>query len=296
MSIWEAVLQGIVQGLTEFLPVSSSGHLSLIQYFTGQSGEVGAFFSILLHLGTLLAVIIAFFPTILELVVEFFHLIGEIFRGRFSWRHANANRRMILLLIVSCLPLALTLVLKDWFEGFSTDNSIVAEGVFFLITSALLFISVNCPKGRKSARDMTLTDALAIGTVQAIAPLPGVSRSGSTISAGLLLGLDRKFAVQFSFIMGIPAVLGANILEIGTAMRDGLALPLSLPVILAGLGTALVFGLLAIKMVNWLVTEDKFTYFAWYTLVLGVLTIGLGIYENVAGHPLQQIILGWMAA
>ena len=294
MSILEAVLQGIVQGLTEFLPISSSGHLSLVQYFTGQSGEIGVFFSILLHLGTLLAVIIAFFPTILELVVEFFYLLGDVFGGRFSWRLANPNRRMIILLAASCLPLALTLVLKDWFEGFSTDNSIVAEGAFFLVTSALLFLSVRLPKGRKTAKDMTLTEALAVGIVQAVAPLPGVSRSGSTISAGLLLGLDRKFAVQFSFIMGIPAVLGANVLEIGAALKDGVALPL--PVILVGLVTSLVFGLLAIKMVNWLVTEDKFVYFAWYTLVLGVLTIGVGLYENAAGHPIQQMILTWMAA
>ena len=122
---------------------------------------------------------------------------------------------MIFLLFVACLPLLITVLFKDWFESLATDQSILAEGICFLITSALLFLSDKCVKGRKNAATMQYRDAVAIGVAQAIAPLPGVSRSGSTIAMGLLAGLERKYAVAFSFILGVPAVLGANLLEIG---------------------------------------------------------------------------------
>lgn len=290
MSIWNAIFQGIVQGLTEFLPVSSSGHLSLIQYFTGQGAEQGVLFTVLLHMGTLLAVCIAFWPTIWELIVEFFRMIGDIFTGRFSFRVVSGKRRMIFLLIVACLPLGLTVFLKDWFETLATDQSILAEGICFLLTSGLLFLSDRCIKGKKNAGTMKYRDAVAIGVTQAIAPLPGLSRSGSTISVGLLAGLDKKFAVAFSFILGIPAVLGANIMEIGAIAEEGLTMPV--PVLLAGILCSLVFGILAIKLVRWLVVSDRFVWFAWYTLILGVITIGIAIFERASGQMLQRLIMG----
>lgn len=292
MTILEALIQGIVQGLTEFLPVSSSGHLSLIQYFTGQSGETGAFFSILLHLGTLFAVLIAFFGTIRDLVLEFFSMVGDIFRGKMSMKNATPRRRMLVMLIISLLPMVITLFIKDILEGFSTDNSIVAEGVCFLITSVLLWISVKCVKGHRKAGQMNFKDALAIGTTQALAPLPGISRSGSTISVAVMLGLDRELAVSFSFIMGVPAVLGACILEVGDVMKNGIEV--SAGAIIVGLISSLLFGLLAIRMVRWLVTSDKFKYFAWYTMILGILVLIIGIYENTAGHPIQQMVMAAM--
>jgi len=292
MSVWEAIFQGIVQGLTEFLPVSSSGHLSLIQYFTGRNDETGALFTILLHLGTLLAVFLAFYKTILRLIVEVFAMLRDLFAGKFSLKNMPPYRRMVVLLVVSLIPMAFAFLLLDFYEGLSTDNNIIAEGLCFLLTSALLFISLRC-KGRKSAKNMTYHDAALIGTMQAIAPMPGISRSGSTIAVGLLCGLSREFAISFSFIMGVPTVLGANILKISDIANDGLSIPV--PALIAGLLASLVFGLLAIRMVKWLAASDKFKYFAWYTLVLGIVVLVIGIIELAAGQPIQNAIMAAMA-
>jgi undecaprenyl-diphosphatase len=288
MSIGNAIFQGIIQGLTEFLPVSSSGHLSLIQYFTGEGSEAGLFFTVMLHVGTLLAVFLAFWKTISALITEFFRMLGDIFARRFSWREASPHRRMVILLIFSLLPMIITVFLRDWFESFSTDSDIFAEGICFLITSALLFISDRSVKGHKTAKNMSPADAVAVGVVQAFAPLPGISRSGSTIAAGLLAGLDRKYAVSFSFIMGVPAVLGATALEIGDAIKQESAIPFAAMAL--GALAALVFGLLAIRMVRWLVVSDKFKIFAWYTLILGLLTVIAAIIEKLSGGLLQQIL------
>lgn len=290
MTILNALFQGIVQGLTEFLPVSSSGHLSLIQYFTGQNGETGILFSILLHLGTLLSVFIAFRKTIGELIVELFRMIGDLFRGKLSIKNANPSRRMICLIFVSLLPMGLTFFILDFFDLIAADNDIVVEGFCFLITSFLLFSCDRTRQGRKTAKDMRYRDALAVGAMQAIAPFPGISRSGSTISVGVFAGLDREFAVSFSFIMGIPTILGANLLSVKEITSGGLDIPVAALVV--GLVASAIFGLFAIKMVKWLVTSNKFKYFAWYTLVLGVLTVVVGIFEHISGGVIRQMIIG----
>lgn len=288
MSMTEAVIQGILQGLTEFLPISSSGHLSLFQYFTGQNGETGIMFSIFLHMGTLLAVFLAFYKTIFGLIAEFFLMIGDIFKGKFSLKNAPPRRRMVLLLIVSLIPMAASLFLLDMFNRVSTDNDIIVEGVCFLITSVLLFFSDQCD-GEKNEKNMRYRDAVIVGSVQALAPLPGLSRSGSTISVGLLTGLDRKFAVAFSFIMGIPPVLAANLMELKKVSGEGLGVSTS--VLAMGVLAAMVFGLLAIKLVGLLVKSEKFKIFAWYTMILGILTISIGIFERLNDHMIQSIII-----
>ena len=254
---------------------------------------MGALFTVLLHLGTILAVFIAFFSTISALVAEFFAMLGDIFRGRFSLKNANPNRRMILLIIVSLIPMAFSLLLLDLFNNVAADNDIVVEGICFLFTSFLLFASDRCVSGHKAAGDMRYKDAVVIGAMQAIAPLPGISRSGSTIAAGLFMGLDRKFAVTFSFIMGVPTVLGANVMEIKNIAADGLSIPV--PSLAAGLAASLIFGLIAIRMVNWLVTSNKFKWFAWYTCILGVITVIAGIYENISGHALQATAMALLS-
>lgn len=289
MSIFEALIQGVVQGLSEFLPISSSGHLSLLQYFFGISGEASASYSILLHFGTLIAVFAAFYKTIWSLIIEFFHMVKDIFTGKFSLKNASPERRMILLLIVAELPLLVFYFISDFYNSLSADSDIIVEGCCFLLTSILLFISDRVVKGKKTAADMNYKDALIIGTVQGIAPLPGLSRSGSTISTGLMCGLTREYAVSFSFIMGIPPVLMANILEIKdifTAEVDGAIAPLEPIQSVIGILVAAVVGFASIKMVNYLVKKDKFTIFAWYTLFLGLATVTLGIIDIVIGHPL----------
>jgi len=281
MGYFDAIIQGIIQGLTEFLPVSSSGHLSLYQHFTGNAGEAGGIYAVLLHMGTLAAVILAFWPTIWRMIREFFLMLGEIFTGRFDRKKMSPARHMMLLIILSLVPLLFFYFLSDFYTSLAQDNDIVVEGLCFLLTAGLLWLSDRCVKGDKNAATMTAKDALAMGVMQGIAPLPGLSRSGSTISVGLMMGVSRKQAVAFSFIMGLPAVLAANLLEVPEALSG--AVDIAWGPALVGMLVALVFGLLAIKTVKWLVVNDRFGYFMWYLLALGVLTVGIGVYEHITG-------------
>ena len=289
MSVWDALIQGIVQGLTEFLPVSSSGHLSLVQYFTGNSGETGAFFSILLHLGTLLAVLIAFRKTIWELIVEAFAMVGDMFHRKFSFKTMNGKRRMIWMFVLSEIPLLAFLLVKDYISMVSSDNSILIEGFCFTVTGVLLLLADKLGSGKVNMDNMKGKDALAMGVAQGIATLPGISRSGSTVATGLLMGLDRGYAVAFSFIMGVPAVLGANVLELMDVIGE--PFPIGMDIALVGVAAAVIFGLLAIKMVQWLIHTDKYKYFGYYTLALGAAVIVIALIEWGTGHMIQRMLL-----
>ena len=282
MSIFDAVIQGIIQGLTEFLPVSSSGHLSIYQHFTGNSGEAAGVYSILLHLGTLLAVAIAFWKELWDMVKEFFSMAKEIVTGKFDKNNMTGSRRLIFLFIISLLPLCFFYFISDFYNSLSTDNDIVVEGLCFLLTAALLIISGKCvKKGGTTAENMSWKQALGMGIAQGIAPLPGLSRSGSTISTGLILGVSRDQAVAFSFIMGVPAVLAANILEVPAAISG--AVEINWSAALIGMAVSLGVGLAAIKTVKLLVKNDKFSKFAWYLIPFGILMAALGIFEHISG-------------
>lgn len=294
MSYFSAIIQGLIQGFTEFLPVSSSGHLSLYQYFTGSSSEESLLFSVMLHFGTLAAVIIAFWPTVWQLLIEFLSIFADLFSGKLFRGYPKPYRRMLYFLMLSCVPLLVVPFIQDLIEGFSTDNSIIAEGCFFLITALLLTLADKVVKGIKTARSMTAQDSVAIGVAQVFATLPGISRSGSTISAGLIMGLDRSFAVSYSFILGMPAILAAGLLDLKDVVEAG---ELGIPIgpALVGMAVALVSGLLSIKLVKYIVTSDKFKIFAWYTLVLGVLVLGIGIVEHFTDHAIQGYFTSIMA-
>ena len=279
MSVFDAVIQGIIQGLTEFLPVSSSGHLSLWQHFTGKSGEAAGIYSILLHMGTLAAVLIAFRGEVAAMLTEFLSMLKEICSGKMSTVGAHPARRRIFLMLISLLPLCGFYFLTDFYTSLAADNDIIVEGACFLLTAALLLVSSRCVKsGGRTAENMTWKDALAMGIMQGIAPLPGLSRSGSTISVGLIMGVERSEAVAFSFLMGIPAVLAANLLEVPKALSGAVEINWGAAVI--GMITALLVGLAAIKTVKTLVKTDRFTYFAWYLIAVVIVTIGIGVYEN----------------
>lgn len=286
MSVFDAVIQGIIQGLTEFLPVSSSGHLSLWQHFFGESGEAAEIYSILLHMGTLGAVLIAFRKEVGEMLKEILSTLREICSGKMSTDGAHPARRRIFLMLISLLPLCGFYFLTDFYTALAADDDIIVEGVCFLLTAALLLISSRCVKsGGRTAENMTWKDALAMGIMQGIAPLPGLSRSGSTISVGLIMGVERGEAVAFSFIMGVPAVLAANLLEAPKALSG--EVEISWVAAIAGMITALAVGLAAIKTVKALVKTDRFTYFAWYLIVVGLFALGAGIYERVSGNILR---------
>ena len=295
MSYFSAVIQGLIQGFTEFLPVSSSGHLSLYQYFTGTSSESSLLFSVMLHFGTLGAVVIAFCPTIWQLFIEFLSIFADLFRGRLFKGYPKPYRRMLYFLMLSCVPLLVIPFVQDLIKGFSTDNSIIAEGCFFLITALLLTLADKSVKGIKTARSMTAQDSVAIGAAQVFATLPGISRSGSTISTGLLMGLDRSFAVSYSFILGLPAILAAGLLDLKDVLEAG---ELGIPIgpALVGMAVALLSGLLSIKLVKYLVSSDKFGIFAWYTLILGVAVLGIGISEQLTGHAIQSYLANTLFA
>lgn len=292
MSIFDAVVQAIIQGLTEFLPVSSSGHLSLYQHFTGNSGEGALMFSAILHLGTLVAVFIAFRKDIAALIKELGNMFGDIFKGKFTLKEMNPERRMIVMIILSCLCLAPFAVFKDWFESVGEDSSIFAEGLCFLYTAAILYLSDKCSKGKKTAGDIKVKDSVTVGLFQGVALLPGVSRSGSTISAGLFSGFSRDTSVKYSFILGIPVILLSCLMEVAkyikkllegsTTSSDSVGL-LNCAI---GFVVAAAVGVCAIKLVSWLVKSDKFKVFSYYTFVLGCVVLVVSFIEFCMGHPI----------
>ena len=281
--IISAAIQGVIQGLTEFLPVSSSGHLSVARHFMNVS-EGGITLSIVLHLGTLLAVFIMFRKRIWGMIKEFFLSIRDIFTGRFKWSQMNDDRRMMVMVILATLILVPFALIKDWFTSVQEDSDIIFEGCAFIFTAIVLILSDACVKGAKTGKDIKIKDMLTVGFAQVIALFPGVSRSGSTVSAGLFCGLARDTAVAFSFILGIPAILGSAVLEAKDVIGSGVELDI-VPLAVGAVVAAGV-GLLAIKLVQVIIRHDKFKIFGIYTLILGIACIGVGIYENVTGNRL----------
>ena len=284
MSILKAIILGFVQGVTEFLPISSSGHLSLFQHFLGVGGEGSLLFSVLLHLGTLIAVFIVFYKTIFELVIEAFELLKDIFTGKFKFKKLEGKKKMLVMFVFSCVPLLLLLIpvgndmkLMDYLGGFSEDDSILLEGFCFLITGVLLFTSTHISKTKQLVREVNTVDAFAIGIAQAFAAgFPGISRSGSTISTGMICGVSKSNMVEYSFILGIPAILVANLVEFKDAVETGAELEV-IPTII-GVAVAAIVGVLCIKLLQWILKKDIWKYFGYYCLTIGIITIVCSIF------------------
>lgn len=282
MSLFDAIIQGIIQGLTEFLPVSSSGHLQLYAYITGEpASETGFLFSAFLHLGTLLAICIAFWSTVKALVLELWSMVKDLFTGKlFKAGLRNPERRMIVMLLLSLAVLVPFYFLRDWIEHIA-QTYLIALGCFFLYTAVILFLSDRCVNGKKEAKDLTWKEALTVGVFQAIALFPGISRSGSTICSGLFAGMNRDTAVKYSFMLGIPTILAGCLVEIKDAVSADVMPWNELPLYIVGFAVAAVVGVLAIRMVDLLVKSNKFKYFAVYTLLLGLVVIGFGVADLV---------------
>lgn len=279
MSVIKAIILGIVQGVTEFLPISSSGHLSLFQHFLDVGGEGSLLFSVLLHLGTLIAVFIVFYKTIFELISEAFALLKDIFTGKFKFKQLKGKKKMLVMFVFSCIPLLFLLIpvgndmkLMDVLSGFSEDDSILLEGFCFLFTGVLLLTSTYISKKKTLVREVNTLDAFAIGIAQVFAAgFPGISRSGSTISTGMICGVSKENMVEYSFILGIPAIIVANAVELKDAVETGAQLEL-LPTII-GVIVAAVVGVACIKLLQWILKKDMWKYFGFYCLVIGVVTI-----------------------
>ena len=271
MSFLTSILLGLVQGVTEFLPISSSGHLANASQLlnTPPPANIPQFFDVLLHLGTLVAVFIAYWPEIRDMILEFFRGIRDIAHHSTPAPLPPA-RRMILLVIVGTLPLFAVLPFKDRIEGLSDNLYVVAAAL--ILTGFLLFFSDRVKKGRKKERSARMTDALIVGISQAFATCPGLSRSGTTITTGCLVGFERKFAVRFSFILSIPAVLGANILSIKDALDAGVNWG-ELPVYLVGVLVAAASGYACIRLLKMIANRGRFGWFAYYCWAVGLLTL-----------------------
>ena len=269
MSLISSILLGLVQGIAEFLPISSSGHLAIAEKLLGKSTSIPDFFDVLLHLGTLTAVFAAYWPDIRAMIFEFFQGASDLIHKKTPVPVPPA-RRMILLIIVATLPLGLILPVKDTIEAMSDNLYFVS--VALLLTGCLLFVSDRVKPGKKTAKNATLRDALLVGFAQAVATCPGISRSGTTITAGCFVGFERKFAVRFSFLMSIPAILGANILSLADAIGDGIIWS-DVPAYLVGVVVAAISGYACIRLLRMIADKGRFGWFAYYCWGMGLLAL-----------------------
>ncbi len=267
--LYAAVL-GLLQGITEFLPVSSSGHLSLFQNIFNAEGPDNLF-NVLLHFATLLAVCVFYRRDIAEMVAEFFRAVRDLVSPRHRSEKVPAARRLVVMILLGTLPLVVVLPFKDMVEGLGASTLFI--GCALLVTGLLLFASDRFARGQKTERSMTVADALFIGCGQALAVVPGLSRSGTTITAGIARGLARPFAVRFSFLLSLPAVLGATLLELLDVVRGGAATSLNGAQLALGMAVAAASGYFAIAFIKRLADRGKFGGFAYYCWAAGLVAI-----------------------
>ncbi|MBO6157758.1 MAG: undecaprenyl-diphosphate phosphatase [Firmicutes bacterium] len=277
MNIWQAILMGVIQGLTEFLPVSSSGHLVLGKIFFDINIETSALFEALLHVGTLGAVFVYFWKDVKMLVIEGLKIIRDlcllIFKKK-PWED-YPERRMVLFIIISSIP---TVIIGLLVEAFLEDiffGSVIAVGCALLVTGLILFSLTKIPIGHKGLEKMKYKDSVFIGLAQGIATLPGISRSGTTVAAGLFCGLDKEFAFRYSFLVGIPAILGSALLKL---LKISAADAANMGYYAVGMVVAFVLGLLTVRWIAALLRKDKLHYFGYYCMAVGVISIVAGFF------------------
>lgn len=276
MSYFEAVILGLVQGLAEFLPISSSGHLALLQQAFGVSEDKVLLFAVLLHVGTLISVFIIYWKDIWALIVELCLTIKDLCTGKGLRLAERPVRKLGVMIIVATIPTAVIgLVFSDFFDSLYT--SVIPIGVGLIITGFLLVLAEKMGEGNRGIQQMNFRNAIFIGLVQGVAICPGISRSGSTLFGSLICNLDRKFAVKFVFLISIPSILGSAVLETPAAIEAGVTAA-ELGPILVGMLVAAVSGLVAIKTMIKIVSDKKLSYFSYYVWVLGVIVVLYGLF------------------
>ena len=274
MSIFEGAFLGLVQGLAEFLPISSSGHLNLLQALFGVEMEHQLLFNILLHVATLAAVGIFFWKDWIDMIL-----------------HPIRNRTLFLLFMASMPALAAKILFDAQLDYVETHNDFL--GVCFLLTGLMLLLTQvisarNAAKGREKRR-VKLKEALAMGCLQAVGMLPGVSRSGSTIFGGVCAGLSREKAAKFSFMMSAPAIVAGMLSEGKAALETGVTFGSDLPAVLIGMAVAFISGYLAIRFFMKLISRVSLNGFALYVTLLGILTIILQIMGRMDAPSAQAL-------
>ena len=278
MTYFMSILMGIIQGVAEFLPISSSGHLALFQTFFGMENmeEKYMFFTVLLHFGTLISVCMVYWRDIVDMIREFFLGIAALAGRKDTGVAPPPARRMVMLIIIATVPLFVMVFLQDAVNQLFSNSIMVSCAL--LATGFILFFSDRMARGHKTAKNATVADALIVGCGQALAVTPGLSRSGTTISVGMMRGFDRAFAVRFSFLMSLPAVLGANVLEIKDALASNFPIE-ELPMYLVGVAVSAVVGYFAIRLVKSLSDKGKFGKFAYYCWAVGLGSLVAGIVK-----------------
>ena len=282
MDIIQAIILGIIQGLTEFLPISSSAHLVLVPKLIGvnyPNPSAAVAFDTILHLGTLVAVIGFFWRDILSIIAALISSILDIFRGKFMvGLKENSFKRLAWLIVVGTIPAGLAGVLfEKQFDALFSNVAIV--GFFLIITGILLWAAERVKTGHKEVKDVSFKNALVIGIFEAFAIAPGISRSGATIAAGLFSGLDRKLAARYSFLLSIPAIIGAAAVQV----KDiGAGYEANTTAIIAGFLAAVIFGYLAIAfLLRIIVRKRSLLIFSIYCWIVGALTLILSFYYGI---------------
>ena len=270
MTWFEALILGLIQGLTEFLPVSSSGHLEIGHAILGTATEENLIFTVVLHVATVLSTLLVLW-----------HEVAQLFKGTFTTTKWNAEKDYVAKILVSCIPVFIVgMFFKEEVENFF-GNGLLLVGICLLITSTLLFLSEYLTKqrmrkqtdGAEVGHEVTYKDAFMIGIAQAIAVLPGLSRSGSTISTGLLCGVKKSAMAQFSFLMVLIPVLGEALLDTLDLLKGELVVELGWLPMVVGFLAAFASGAAACKWMIGIVRRQKLTYFAIYCLAAGALAI-----------------------
>lgn len=265
MSLLYAVLCGVVQGACEFLPISSSGHLALIHSIFGRNMSGGVAFDVLLHFGTLFAVVVVYRRDVYAILRAAVGVMRKIFRGKFKLKEAEPDERTALWLALSSAPLALAALIEDKVETLGTYPR--AVGAMLVLNGAMLLLLGKKKSGTRRCSDLGAAGAAGVGLFQLAAVLPGISRSGSTIVGGEIFGLDRTEAVRFSFLLSVPAIAGANIFSAIKAVGSGASVEF-LPCAV-GAASAAATGFLAIWIIKNLAESKKFGAFGIYCIAIG---------------------------
>ena len=275
MTYIQAAILGIVQGLAEFLPISSSGHLALLQYFFGVEADSVLLFTVMMHVGTLVSVFIIYRKDIWALILELIDTIKDLCTGKGPRINSSPMRRMGFMIIVATIPTALIgLLFEDFFE--SLYASIVSIAIGLIFTGIILFVAERMGKSDKGPLEMKWRHAIFIGIMQGIAICPGVSRSGSTLFGSLISGLKREFAVEFVFLISIPSILGSVVLEMPKALAEGMDASMAGPLIV-GVILAALSGIFAIKAMIKVVSSKRLIGFTIYVWIVAACVLGYSL-------------------
>lgn len=285
MSLLQSILLGLVQGITEFLPVSSSGHLAILRNLFGIELQDGPFFDVMLHLGTMIAICAVFRKDLIRMLKEsvnmvmdmiynlkiLFHNKKEQDARRYKKIIHNNYRKFTLMVLVSTVPTAVIGYAAQELVNIA-GMTLIAPGVCLILNAGLLLVADVVEAGKKVPKDAAYTNAFVVGIAQGLAVMPGLSRAGITILACLLNGFDRRFAVKYSFIMSIPAIIGAMILELTRISAQATAMS-QIAVYLVGAIIAGITGYVCIRKMLVIVRKKQFKGFSLYCLVIGILAI-----------------------